>query len=77
MILYKGVEGIVLLILNLRTRQASRPRDRAVATDRIKGWVGCRAGIDILEEKNVSCSYRIRKVVRLALSLYRLRYAGS
>jgi len=62
---YTENRGIALLILYLGTRLESvwsaahpdrfMPRERASGTDWIGGSVGPRAGLDILENRNISC----------------------
>jgi hypothetical protein len=60
---HTGSRGIAPLILNLGTRyriveelqaQATLPPEKKLSTDKIGGWVGHRAVLDVSEKRKVS-----------------------
>jgi hypothetical protein len=55
------------------------PGDRATGTQWIGGWVGHTAGLDLMEEREISFPCRKSKPGRpfRSLSLYRRSYPGS
>jgi hypothetical protein len=79
----KGNEGKAKLILNHATwwpvvTPTTRPlysRRKAPITQRIGGWVGRTADLDVLDKGERSCPWRNSKLVATLTKLFRFPYA--